>query len=176
MKNVLIIYSSKYGATQSYAEHLSIALDATCIPIKKVKKEDIQRADILIFGGSIYIGKLSILKKLSRFQSLLSQKEWHFFAVGLMDNEKNALPVIMKNNPELTKYTYKKIHYFPGVFDINKTKGIQRLLLNMMSKTLTKKHPLTDEEKALLEAIQQPKDMRDMTLTKSLISDIKESL
>lgn len=174
MKNTLIIYSSKYGATQSYAEHLALALDAKCLSIKEVKKEDIRRADTLIFGGSVYIGKLSILKKLSRFESLLSNKDVYFFAVGLMDNEEKALPMILKNNPQLSTYGFKKISYFPGVFDIEKTKGFQRLLLNMMSKMLAKKNPLTEDEEALLHAIHHPKDMRDMTLTKTLIDQVKE--
>ncbi|RJX27464.1 MAG: hypothetical protein C4537_00535 [Acholeplasma sp.] len=174
MKHTLIVYSSKYGATESYAKHLASALHGKYLSIKDVKKEDIKNADTLIFGGSVYIGKLSILKKMARFKSILSEKTLYFFAVGLMDSEEQALPTIMKSNPLLSEYNFKKVSYFPGIFDINKMNGFHRFMLTMISKMLIKKDPLTEDEKALLDAVQHPKDKRDFALTESLIHQIEE--
>lgn len=174
MKQTLIIYSSKYGATESYAEHLASVLNVKCVSIKDVKKEDIKNADTLVFGGSVYMGKLSILKKMARFKSILSNKTLYFFAVGLMDSEEQALPTIMKSNPLLSDYNFKLVSYYPGIFDINKMNGFHRFMLKMVSKMLVKKDPLTEDEKALLDAVQHPKDKRNFALTETLIHHIEE--
>ena len=62
----IILYKSKYGATQKYAEWLVEATGFECIETNKAKISEVKKYDVVILGGGIYasgIAGLSFLKK-----------------------------------------------------------------------------------------------------------------
>lgn len=66
MKNTVILYQSKYGATKKYAEWLAGRLGCEILETKSTKFTDIEKYDVVILGGGIYasgIAGLSFIKK-----------------------------------------------------------------------------------------------------------------
>ena len=66
MKQGIILYQSKYGATQKYANWLSDKTGFDCIAVDKADMKQIQQYDVIVLGGAIYasgISGLSFLKK-----------------------------------------------------------------------------------------------------------------
>lgn len=176
MSNILIVYQSQYGATASYAHYIAEHVGAVVKSTKELKKRDLMNAKTIIFGGGLYISKLAILNTVHRYQHLLSSKTIYLFAVGLTDTAFEAIPRIEAANSDIFRYHFKGIYYFPGTFDVSKMRWFHRTLLAMIKTMLAKKSSLTDDEKALYEAILHPQDKRDMHLTDPLINELETSI
>lgn len=174
MSKTLIIYKSNYGATKSYAEYIAHEINANVKSYNKVKKSDILAANTIVFGGSVFVSKLSILKTVKKYQPLLKQKNIYLFAVGLTEHEQEAIPRLEVANPDIHSYTFKSISYFPGTFDVSKMNWFHRTLLTMVKKMMTNKPDITGEEKELCYAIDNPQDKRDMHLTHTLIKELED--
>lgn len=65
--NTIIIYSSKYGCTKDCAEYLKSGLSGstTLTDIDNTDTISIDNYDTVVFGGSIYIGRIS--KQMQKF-------------------------------------------------------------------------------------------------------------
>ncbi len=176
MSSILIIYRSQYGATKSYAHYLADCVGAVAKSYKDVKKKDILDAKIIIFGGGVYISRLSILKTVKRFQKHLESKKRYLFAVGLTDTAFEAIPRIEAANSDIFSYHFKEVYYYPGTFDVSHMNWFHRTLLNMIHKMMAKKEHLTDEERALYDAINHPQDKRDMQLLNPLIESLEHDI
>lgn len=173
MSKILIIYRSQYGATKSYATYLADRVGAVVKSYKDVKKKDIIDANTIIFGGGVYISKLAILKTVKRFQPLLESKKLYLFAVGLTDTSFEAMPRIEAANSDIFGYHFKEVFYFPGTFEVDKMNWFHRSMLHMINKMMAKKTNLTEDEKALYDAINHPQDKRDMQLLHPLIEQLE---
>jgi menaquinone-dependent protoporphyrinogen IX oxidase len=80
--NGLIIYSSKYGATRQYAEWLNEELNIPLATTDEVTKQQIDAADYLLIGTSVYYAKFRIKKWLKLNQGILSNKKIFLFVVN----------------------------------------------------------------------------------------------
>lgn len=66
MNNIIVMYQSKYGATQKYAQWLADALGCSLKETKKATLDQVQKHDVIILGGGTYatgIAGVSFLKK-----------------------------------------------------------------------------------------------------------------
>ncbi|MGI6129497.1 MAG: flavodoxin domain-containing protein [bacterium] len=66
MSKIVVIYQSKYGATEKYAEWLAGELSGDLIQTRKATIEQVEKYDAVILGGGIYatgIAGISFLKK-----------------------------------------------------------------------------------------------------------------
>ena len=170
MENTLVVYDSRHGAAKSYAETLAKELNVKIYPVKKLKKKDIEKIDTLIIGGSIYMSKLRILKKLKKHQDTLKQKTLYLFAVGLHDDLAEGIEKVKKDNTLLELYPIKQYFYFPGKLILRELKFPYRTIMKFLRAVLSKQENLKEEEAALLHEIKTQKDKRDMTLLEPLIT------
>ncbi len=58
----LVIYSSKYGSTQQYADYISLALSIPIENAGNIHASGLASYDYLVIGSPVYIGKLLIKK------------------------------------------------------------------------------------------------------------------
>ena len=79
---ILVVYQSKTGFTQKYAEWICEALECTCIPANQLNERDIPKFDLVIFGGGIHAGMISGLKKFKRKFKMNHGKRLVVFATG----------------------------------------------------------------------------------------------
>ena len=82
MKNILIIYKSKYGAAREYAQLLGKALNTAPVSIDQAKSQMIISADTVILCGGIYASSIAGLSFLKKNAALLKGKQTAVFAVG----------------------------------------------------------------------------------------------
>ena len=54
----IILYQSKYGATQKYAQWLSEETGFPCIETKRAQISDVRQYDTIILGGGIYASEI----------------------------------------------------------------------------------------------------------------------
>jgi menaquinone-dependent protoporphyrinogen IX oxidase len=76
----IIVYKGKYGATQEYAGLLAAALD---LPVfeSTVTGGQLMKADYVLIGSAVYIGKLQLRNWLIRHEHWLKTKKLFFFIV-----------------------------------------------------------------------------------------------
>lgn len=138
MKDSIIVYGSKYGASKRYAERLSEITGIGCIRHKKAS--NIGDYGRVIYIGALYAGGFVGLKELVK--KLTAGQELIVATVGMADpndainsgNIRNAL----KNIIAEPFYNEKKIFHLRGAIDYKHLKIMHRILLSMMYSKISK--------------------------------------
>jgi menaquinone-dependent protoporphyrinogen IX oxidase len=79
VKKIAVIYKSKYGSTKQYAEWISEALDAELFEASSVKSSELDKYDVVVYGGGLYVGTISGIKLVAE----ASCNQLVVFTVGL---------------------------------------------------------------------------------------------
>ena len=140
----LIIYKSKYGATTQYAEWLGAELGLPVYSIEKIDSQELQGADYVLIGSSVYIGRLLIKKWLYKNIAILKNKKLFVFVVcggGATDKQQQDA-VININLPAILRKQCD-VFFMPGRLDKNKLSWTDKLMLKfgmMLEKDPLKKN------------------------------------
>lgn len=172
MKNTLVIYHSRYGATKSYVEELCKDINIESVEAKKCTKNHILNHDTLVIAGSIQISKLKVLNILSKYTKYLYGKDVYLLAVGLNEDIEEAIQDIKKQHDQLSEFHLKDIFYCPGKLNVNEMKWIHRKLFGFVSSALKKQKDISPSDQKFLAAIENTVDYRNMTY----LDPIKEAL
>jgi menaquinone-dependent protoporphyrinogen IX oxidase len=138
MSDILVCYSSNYGATQWYAEHIARELNAELKDIRMMRAQEMLNYDTVIFGSAWYAGWLSNSKLVAANQGGLLSRKLIIFTCGICDPEDESVFAEMQQNlqkmfsPRLLAHT--QFFYFRGRLDIDKL----RLPHSMAAKKLLK--------------------------------------
>lgn len=57
---LLVVYDSRHGSTQQYAEWLHAQMGGKLMSVKDVTQDELAKSDMLVFGGYVHAGKISI--------------------------------------------------------------------------------------------------------------------
>ena len=120
MKTTVVVYKSKYGATEKYAQWIAADLDADVFESSQISASDLENYTVVIFGGGLYINKLNGLNFFHRFYRVLKDKKLLIFSCGMSDpgNERGAQRIkdaILKKIPQGMKDSVKIFHVRGGV-------------------------------------------------------------
>lgn len=154
MKNMIILYQSKYGATKKYAEWLSNQLDCESLETKSAKINEIEKYDVIILGGGIYASGIAGLSFIRKNHTKLKGKKVAVFAVGASPYDEEAMDALKAHN---FKEDIANIpcFYCRGAWNENAMTFKDKMLCNMLKAAVSKKESSTYEpwEAALMEAI-----------------------
>lgn len=148
-KPTAIVYTSNTGFTKRYAEMLGGLLNLKVYELKHSKNLP-SGADI-IYMGWLCAGNIKGYAKAVRRFNILS-----VVCVALGDAAQEEAVRKSINLPESTP-----LFFAQGGMNYEKLKGVNRLLITMLSKGLSSKQNLTDDEKRMLEAINKGGDFAD---------------
>lgn len=130
-----IIYCSNSGSAKRYAELLSEKTGFSCVDI--AKRSTINADEEIIFIGWIMAGALQGLKEAREsFQNIKA-----VCGVGMMKSEKATEETKAKNN--ITEPYF----FLTGDFDMNKLKGMYKMMMGMMMKMIKGKIKESGDEK-----------------------------
>ncbi len=124
---ISIVYLSATGFTKRYAEMLSEKTGIPCYDLKSAQKQ-VAAGEEIFYLGWVYANNIKGLKKAS--------KRWKVSAAAAvgMYPESDANSSILKDANKLTC----PLFYLQGGLKPNEVKGIDKLLLKMVCKFLTK--------------------------------------
>jgi menaquinone-dependent protoporphyrinogen IX oxidase len=148
MKGV-IIYESKYGATEQYAKWISDELGFPVIPAGKIEKDTLNLYDMVVLGSPVYIGKLKIAGWLKKNFPYIKKKKLFLYQVA------GAPPSEIKKREEFNSKSLPqdiiekcKVYYLAGRLVVRQLSWLDRFILKMgawMTKDpVEKKGMLTD--------------------------------
>lgn len=157
-KKIVVVYRSKSGFTQKYAEWLAKALDADLRQGKKTKLADILPYDTIIYGGGLYAVGINGIKLITNNYSKLKDKKLVVFCTGASPTRAQVIDEVKNRN--FTAEHQQKIKFFMlrGGFDYNKVTGFDKLLINILKSRLKKKKDLTPDERGMLNSYENPVD------------------
>lgn len=174
MEKGIIIYQSKYGATQKYAGWLCETTGFACMENSKEAWSEAARYENVIVCGGIYASGIAGLSLLRKNINLLKGKKIAVFAVGASPYDEKALLEIKAHN---LKNELKDIplYYGRGIWDESRMKFTDRTLCRMLQKSVAKKDPSTYEPwmKALMCSVGQKCDWTDKTYLTPLIESLR---
>ncbi|TWF34828.1 menaquinone-dependent protoporphyrinogen IX oxidase [Chitinophaga polysaccharea] len=128
----IIIYKGKYGATQQYATWLSAALSIPVVAAGKETKDQLEDADYIIMGTSIYIGKLQLRDWVKKNQGLLAGKKLFLYLVaGTPVAEKEKLEGYITANIVADISNKCTCFFLPGKLEFRKLSWVDKCLLTI---------------------------------------------
>ena len=130
-----IVYCSNTGSAKRYAELLSEKTNLPCVEISK--RNTISADEEIIFIGWLMAGSLQGLKEIREAFSNVKA----VCGVGMMKSEKATEEAKAKNG--ITEPYF----FLPGDFDINKLKGMYKMMMGMMLKMMKGKIKESGDEK-----------------------------
>lgn len=175
MSRGIILYQSKYGATQKYARWLIEETGYDCIETKNAKVSNLQNYEVIILGGGIYASSIAGLKFITKNIDFLKGKKIAVFAVGASPYDEKAIIQIREMHFK-DKLSDIPLFYCRGSWDEEKMKFTDRTLCKMLQKAVAKKNPEEYEpwQKALMCAVGQKCDWTDKSYLNPLLKYIEE--
>lgn len=173
MKNIAVVYCSKYGSTERYAQWIAEETGARLYREKECSYRDIADCDTVIFGGAIHAGGILGLKFIQKNLSRLQGKRLFVFAVGLnVDDEENQKQCLEINFKKKMKDI--PCFFFRGAYDPSQITGLDKTLMGVVRKMIAGKKPaeITGSEEELLRAIDHGADYVDRSYIRPLIEAV----
>lgn len=95
----VIVFKGKYGATAQYAAWLGQILDAPVFDRADISNDTLNQYDVVIAGGSVYVGKIQIAKWMNSNRDLLRNKHLFLFIVcaSADGNDQEHVKILSKN-------------------------------------------------------------------------------
>lgn len=174
MKTGVIIYQSKYGATQKYADWLHEMTGFDCVKTPKASLEEEAKYQTIILCGGVYASGIAGLKFLKKNIGRLRDKKIAILCVG-------AAPYDEKAFEELRNHNLKNglenipLFYGRGQWNLNQMTFTDRMLCTMLMKSIAKKDPSTYEPwmAGLMSAAGQKADWTDKKYLAPLAEYVK---
>lgn len=150
MGKIAVLYKSRYGSTQAYADWIAAALQADLFT--EVRPDKLRDYSTLIFGGGIYAGGVSGTRYLRDHFAALQEKNLVLFTVGLSDPADRSIckSVIDRAFPPEMQ---SRIHFFHlrGNMDYPQLSLLHRSMMRMLRLQLRHKKHRSAKDEMLLE-------------------------
>lgn len=182
MGKILVVYRSKYGFTQTYAEWIAETLHADLREGHKTQPDDLEAYDVIIYGGGLYAGGVNGISSFVKAFPNIKQKALYIFTVGAADvlDPQNTTHIRSGLNKVLSPEMQEKfkIYHFRGGIDYPHLSIIHRAMMGMMIRMLRNKpqSELRSDDMAMLETYGQLVDFTDRSSITPLIQDVEATL
>ena len=167
----VILFQSKYGATEKSAQWLKEETGYDCMETKNTKLADVLKYDVIVLGGGVYASGISGLQFLKKNMRSLTDKKVAVFAVGASPYDEKAVSQLkeMHFKGDLSSVP---LFYCRGAWNEDKMTFADRTLCKMLQKAVAKQNPEEYEpwQKALMCAVGQKCDWTDKKYLEPLLS------
>lgn len=137
MKNTVVIYKSKYGATKKYAKWLSELLICDSFEIKDINIEKIMKYDTIILGGGLYACNIAGISFLKKHYKELKGKNLIVFGVGASPYSDEVLKKLREVNFK-EELDGVPCFYCRGEWDETKMSWLDSTLCSFLKKAIAK--------------------------------------
>lgn len=176
MNKTAIIYSSRYGATQRYAEALARLAEADLFAAHAVAPARLAAYHTLVFGGGVYVGRIDGVKLLAKHAAAWPDQRLALFTVGLAEPAAPETAAARRQaiEQQLPAQICRRLACFHlrGALDYSRLGPLHRMMMRMMAGMLQKKPPAarSDSDQGILDAIAHAVDFYDETSLAPLLA------
>ena len=199
-QRTIVLYTSKYGAAETYAQWIAEALGCQAVSLDKFSKKELQGYDTVIYGGGVQAGGVRGLEQFTKWikgdlklrqmakRGTISEAEaegsgafdrqYYIFAVGIsLDSEENRLQL---RDINFDKDWLRELPCFflPGAFDPAKLTGVDKAIIKVATKMFQDKPEAqaAAEDMQVLCYFETGCDLIDRTRTTALIEAVKSGV
>ena len=199
-QRTIVLYTSKYGAAETYARWIAEALGCQALPLAGFSKKELQDYDTVIYGGGVQAGGVRGLEQFTKWikgdlklrqmakRGTISEAEaagsgafdrqYYIFAVGIsLDSEENRLQL---RDINFDKDWLRELPCFflPGAFDPAKLTGVDKAIIKVATKMFQDKPEAqaAAEDMQVLRYFETGCDLIDRTRTTALIEAVKSGV
>ena len=174
--NAIVIYKTKYGSTQTYAQWIAEELGCEAVDAKKVKIEDIEKYDTVIYGGGLYAEVINGVSLITKNIERLNGKKIIVYTTGITPTDCRDYydKLVIEKNFKDGIENRIKIFNFPGKMIISELSVVHRTALKTLKKIMKGKENPTEMEKLLVELCDADGDFSDKTLVGELIDFVRK--
>jgi len=157
-KETLVLYRSKYGSTQRYAQWIAEAVDADIMDVSKADPDLLSGYDTIVFGGSLHAVGITGVKVITDNYAAIKDKRLIVFCVGCSPGRDRDLKKVWEAN--FTEKMRDRIPFFyaRGAFDFKKLHCIDKMMMRLLRMKLKLIKNLDQDGKALLASYDRPVD------------------
>ena len=196
-QRTIVLYTSKYGAAETYARWIAEAFGCRAVPLDKFSKKELQGYDTVIYGGGVQAGGIRGLEQFTKWikgdlklrqmakRGTISEAEaaeigafdrqYYIFAVGIsLDSEGNRLQ-LRDINFDKDWLRDLPCFFLPGAFDPAKLAGVDKAIIKVATKMFLDKPEAqaAAEDAQVLRYFETGCDLIDRTRTTALIESVK---
>lgn len=164
----VVLYASKTGFTKKYAEWIAKGLKCQAIPLDKVDQAAIDQAEVIVFGGGIYAGRINGLKKMQKYLAKWSNKKFIVFATGAGPEGTEEVERVKSSN--LSQNQDIPFFYFRSGLNYEKMGLKDKLMMKCFVTILKKQKNKSEADQKALEAMEKSYDVCDQAKIKDLIN------
>lgn len=161
-----IVYCSNAGHAKEYALLLAQELQVECLDIKNAIKKLKDKEDI-VFISWIMAEMICKLKKAQKKFNVV-----YLAAVGAMPNTSDYYNEILSKNNVLDA----KFYYLQGGVDINRLKGLKKIIIGIMASRFASATASSEEETAKNELLRDIFNSKTNYVSKENISAMLEAI
>ncbi|MTI47074.1 flavodoxin domain-containing protein [Sporosalibacterium faouarense] len=146
---ILIAYGTKHGCTEECAKKLSEILDyeVDLINLSEHKNIDLSIYNKIIFGSSVYIGKIhkEVKEFCNKNLNILKDKKIGLFTCGMSDRDV-AVTQLKDSYPKVLVDNAVAKGFFGGEFIFKKLNFMERFIVKKVSKVEKDTSNISEEE------------------------------
>ncbi len=175
MSKGIVLYQSKYGSTEKYAEWLKQEKNYVIVETKKAEISYLQSFDTIVLGGGVYASGIAGLQFLKKNINSLSGKKVAVFAVGASPYDDRAIQQIREMHFKGALQDVP-LFYCRGAWNEDCMSLRDRMLCKMLQKVVAKQNPEEYEpwQKALMSAAGRKCDWTDPQYLAPLLAYLGE--
>lgn len=168
----IIIYKSRTGFTEKYAEWLAELLQCECVPQEDVVLEELSNYDVIVFGSSFRAGNIEEIKWYK--EQILSLDKIHVvFVTGAMPSTSTEVARSLEQNFTKQEREDIKIFYLQSGLNYEAMKLPDKLMMKVFRSMIKGKKPRNEEEKNFQEMIQKSFDLCDSANLEPMLNYIQ---
>ena len=172
MEKTVVIYKSKYGATEQYARWIAEELNCDLMRAEDFKSKHLYQYDNIIFGGGLRAGGIKGFELIRKHRRILKEKKVVIFVVGLsVDDKENRKEVrdINLDKPELRGLT---LYYCKGSFKPEDVTGLDKSIIKVCIKMLEPtRYTGTEAQKQLYKDMTEGADYVDRKYIEPIVAE-----
>ena len=174
MSGAVVIYKSKYGSTERYAQWIAQELGAPIFEAAQIKPAQLASYDVVVYGGGLYAGGINGVGLVTKNPC----KSLVVFTVGLADPGITDYSEVLKRNLPGDALAKTKVFHLRGGIDYQKLGLAHKGMMAIFRKATAKKDTaqLSGEEKAIIETGGKSVDFTDKETIAPIVALVKGQL
>ena len=138
----IVIYESKTGFTQKYAQWIAEDLGCESLPAAQTPRHDLSPYDLIIYGGPVRGGGILGRKKFRRLLDKFPKVQPVLFACGMaLESDDENMKNLKKQNLIGSENDRIPLFFLRGGFDVDRMGFLTRLIMKPIALQMRKAVP-----------------------------------
>lgn len=172
--NAVVVYYSKTGFTQRYAEWIAEALGCVCVSYEQRAKIRIEDYDTVIFGSWLRAGSIQKMDWIKKLPEAKGRRKIVFTTGAMPAEATEAIEKVFEQNFAQEQRASIQAFYLPGGLAYDRMDVISRTAMRMLCRMLRGKKVRSVEDEAMLRMIEKSFDGTNREAIDPIVAAVRE--